>query len=340
MNRPIGLVLSGTAEIYETYVVDRLRSYRPIRLLEAGSIFGDFAVLDHHYPVLHDLGPYNGRRGETWKLCAGRKSILITNKVRNGDLFHCMESDVVEPHRLLDNSSNRCSTVIAFVSSDFVAREPDFLEDLVSYSWPRAKTYRDSLNSFNFTELLDFRRHALKRVDGLLRSRTSDKKSTLYSGGIGKKRLLPLFIDAVWDACNRPLRREPMFAAADDAATKALIEGTPNIGIQSDHLLVASHLQNEFWFPVDCSNYLLASYCAEEKALQDEITDVFGGRRKRDAGTIQRNPRTFFRDLCNELLQDMTSNPHYPFDVTCEDIEGIERRMTVLRFARRLAARP
>lgn len=160
--RPLGILLSGTAEIVETYVADNLRSYRPIRLIREGDLFGDFAIIDN----LLCPSP-KSRPGESWELCAGVRSVLLKQYVtlaKRRKNFHNNYGDVVETHIFVGTHVS-CRAKVAFVDSQFIAKDSPCLDELLRKSWPRAKIYRDCLNSFNFRELLEFKGCAKAIVD-------------------------------------------------------------------------------------------------------------------------------------------------------------------------------
>ena len=75
-----GIILSGEAELYTFSVYeDRTEhkntyAYRPIRLLTAKEVFGEFSILDKLL-----LPGKVSRPGENWELVAGRKCYLLTH---------------------------------------------------------------------------------------------------------------------------------------------------------------------------------------------------------------------------------------------------------------------
>lgn len=152
-----------------------------------------------------------------------------------------------------------------------------------------------------------------------------------------------VFLDALWDACNRPLRGEPVYVQATNSSSpgSAVLEAFRKIDIDPANVLIAHEAADEFWFPVDCNNYLIASYCVghfTNANLQGDFKTIFGGKRQRQTlNEVKKyNPRTFYHDLCNKLLTQLITKPKtYPYNVTCEDVDGLERKLLVLHFKKR-----
>jgi hypothetical protein len=354
LSKPVGFVLKGRAELYESYELASVTSYRPIRLLVPGDLFGDFSILDDR---LECTGP--SRRGEGWKFCAGTRSILLKQlvEVRHRNHFRGDDGTLFEPHRFLDHHSSDLTTRVVFIDSSFVGMVPDdqrafpgkdFFDKLIRYSWPRAKIYRDCLNSFNFRELLLFKENAYKVYAAFLRRKERGSDRPKYAQDGAKENLLGIFLDAIWDACNRPVRSEPMFVAQSKAllgagAQKAL----EKYRIKLDNVLIAApnESQNELWFPVDKHNYMVALYAKayidsanddQSRKFMSNLLTILGAKQVVQRGSIQLSSRTLYRDLADALIGEITrGHEHYPYNVSCEDIVGFDGRLMILRFVKK-----
>lgn len=364
---PLGIILEGRLELYESYVAHGFAAYRPIRIIREGELFGDFSALDRC------RGLQGGRRGETWKLCSGYRSLFVTKEV-NSDNMHVfqklsdrddLDTDI-HTHRILDTILN-LKTTIVFIDSSFMARRDRLYNELLDYSWPRAKIYRDCLNSFNYVEKIKFTMDAMKVISDLKLLRTIDGHK--YTSKGRDPVLLHLFLDAIWDACNRPIRNEPMLTmginddiyrsrlaiskdkAKDIAKIEKELKGyqdellTYNIGFNDILYATDSYEYLEFFFPIDSANYLLASHILffTQAASTDErymkriegIDKIFGGKRdntKRPKKCV--NPRGFYRDIANNILSSSILPKGYPFNVQCKEIEGLLRSHLFLSFTR------
>lgn len=345
---PFGIVLEGRAELYEMFVAGNFVSYRPIRIMTKGELFGDFSLLDKCQGI-----DGSSRSGESWKICSGFKSCLVTQMVDKED-FHIFQKHNEDRERLSENIYThlmfdivlQSRTIIAFFESSFVKRNEEFYYQLLDYSWPRAKIYRDCLNSFNYLKKLEFESHAMRIVNRLLSSRNK-KREPKYTNKISKTKLLPIFIEALFDTCNRPLRREPMFINNNSLLISKSGDTFKTYGLKLNNIFFASNSYEdlEFWFPIDIANYMIASFTTKSNRLQDanlvhELERTLGGKRE-IKNTQKLNSRTFYKDLANKLLNELiTISPDYPFNVECVEVQGIERRHLFLRFEKKALIEP
>lgn len=319
-NKPIGIIVSGKAEIYEMYITNNFSVYRPIRLMGVGDLLGDFSLLD--YICCEKDKQSISRRGEKWKICAGFRSILIT---QNSDLTHFLQphSSVREQHLVTDVAlKDQKAVTIVFFEANFINKSSPLLPQLFLYSWPRSKMYRDSLNSFNFSQLLKFRRQA---------NQVADRMKTQ---GIDKKNAMQLFIDAVWDAYNRPIRGEPMFVQASSEILGAAEDHFNKIGLSLDNVLVGKIIDfscDEFWFPIDLNNCFIAS--------NYDVTGVNGADRLKVESQKdvfyecmnKKKYRLFYIDFCHHLLTILASNyGSYGYEVSCLSVDGLEVKKPIL----------
>ena len=297
-NKPLGIVLSGRAELYDVWLPSTVftknktksvyysfAAYRPIRILNRGDIFGEFSVLD-------ELNGLDGasRSGETWRISAGFKSSLITKQMQDSDIQHLFgeTGDIdgdeilnVITHKLLDTILSG-TTVIAYVDGNFIKKNSDIYYPLLEYAWKRAKIYRDCINSFNYTRKLDFERKAERIADRFVDKKDADGKPYLR-GKVGLNLFAPLFFEALYDVCNRPFRCEPMFIRGQGLIVKegTDIEKTFNLatsGLKVSDILVASdsYKENDFWFPLDIANYLIASYSDKSTTMDIVVQEPEG----------------------------------------------------------------
>ena len=199
-----------------------------------------------------------------------------------------------------------------------------------------------ALNSFNYCQKLEFKRKAID-IAGKLLSRKKDKKF-IYDQGVDKGQTIPIFLDALWDVCNRPIRQEPMFIENIITLTND-VSNVSNaidwIGLDRAMILSASKPQyDDSWFPMDITNYLLSSAANYDSKLGLALGDIFSGI-KSDRSVLLKNPRNYYKDLANNILQDnilindITSS-EYPFTIECIDLPSINREHALfLHFKRK-----
>lgn len=333
LQRPLAVVLSGRAEICETYNVHKCVAYRPIRILNPGDLFGDFDIIDH---ILGSVG--DSRPNEAWSVYAGIKSVLLTldNPIKNKNILRKLadqvDSDLHCPHMIFDYIFEE-KTVIGFINSDFIKINTPFFNELIASAWTQAKTYRNCINSFNFSTLLKFRQKT-KTVCNDLHAEKA-RKDIEYSLNTSIKALFPIFCDAIYDAYNRPLRDEPMFSECRKLEEENVIKKLESLRLLPKNILIASHEKNEFFFPIDYSNYLLASHYDSDTKLDEAMARIFGVKQQPNNknGTT---PRDFYRDIANKLLGVLSKDyPNYPFEVKCKDMMGSKRNQLILHFKKK-----
>ncbi len=309
----LGIVLKGRAEIYEKHIINDFTAYRPIRILKKGELFGDFSVVDKCLDVSG-----NSRPGETWEISAGFKSVLITNKVTDKTLkkyfkhsqLRTQKTSLIEPHRFLDKLFTSI-TIIVFIDSSFVQEHKLFFNKLLAYSWCRAKIYRDALNSYNYSNKLRF----ATKVNTLIYDLFSKEENKSI------KSYLPLFIDAVYDVYNRPIREEPMFVVTPSPGPEAepLIQEAV---LTREQLLCADDYSavTDYWFPLDYGNYLVSANCCKDRDLEKTVSKNLKIRTFRDRYIKIAN--AMFTD--HETFKDLflTDIDKYPFLVNCFETDG------------------
>ena len=344
-----GFVLSGVAELYDISKYDQIVAYRPIRLLTQSNIFGEFALLDDY---VFNLTPENkvGSNGlprERWQLISGRRCYLLKQRIAsnfrsklyqldpahddgNEDLDLPEEKGAYELFNLLKSFGDKMQqTEIALIDLTQLIRKNTTLRlDLFEYGWEQVKIYRDCLNSFNLSHILEVRNTAIKTAKILA------KKS---SAATKWEAIVPLFSDAVFDALNSPLRNEPTFQnIKQDHLPVEVTQQLEKWGIScpiSNILSTSLEHEGEFYIPLGVHNYLINLYLNDSHIAED-INIVFG--KNFVAPTKEkslRNPREFYEVLANKLIAGfLTSHVNYPWKVTCISVDGINRPMLLMHF--------
>jgi len=355
--REFGFVLSGTLEVCEVYEFDRKTTYRPIRVLSSGEMFGDFSILDSW------LGCAGAtRRGETWGLFAGARSILIAQSVDPGDQadFKKTEPTVLSAHLALPKIFPKVRTTLLILDGgDLAESSMELRFAFHQYSWPRAKIYRDCLNSFNFREFLFYKEAAYRTYDGLMKQKVGSVYK--YARFSARREVLDVFLDALWDACNRPVRCEPLFVASTPATFN--MDGIAYLKLRKIDpckvwlpcgLDVPVHTG---WFPLDRNNFIIGAHAqavlSKGDVLKTEtfkrgLDKVFATRHRVDkkpcVGTsdIQTRlpPKKLYQDLANTLIAEFILPRYsgYLFDVECKEVDGFDSKWLVLEFSKKMSA--
>lgn len=344
-SNPLAIILSGRAEIYEIYTVYGffrkkkkgekglgLSAYRPIKILREGNIFGDFSILDK---CLGLTGV--GTEGETWKISAGFKTLWITGDcTKTAQYFHEFQEysddedddENIHVHRLFDKYIS-CDTTIAVIDGDSIIKRTDFYHQLLEHSWKGAKMYRECLNSFNYRKKIEFMKSA-EKVLNTFASIKYKKQNKKNSDKTDRKQIIPLFVDAIWDACNRPSRLEPMFAKCHLPYIESFDINT--VGLMNSEILSATDNFDEFplLFPVDLTNYILASHFEEN----GEIAQTFGSLINND-NDDECKPYEFYMKLANSLLEEYNNSGEYNYHVKCLPVKGLGRNHLALEFEKK-----
>lgn len=336
---PIGFVLSGRLEICESYEFLEMTAYRPIRLLSPGDLFGDFSFLD---AALGCNG--TARRAETWKIHSGARSVLITQKIGRYEEHYITEAGTTKPHLILPRILQEGAKVLFIDGEKLREHGACLVAPLLRHSWAKAKIYRDCLNSFNFNELLLFKERAYRFHEDLT-SRGRQGGGREYTRAISKDAILDVFLDAVWDACNRPLRNEPLF---ETPIISTDIEKLRVTGIKPNNIYLAStswDTDNPLLFPVDSHNFLIGAYAkaASENpsrirrdSIRKNIEKVFQKQIKQRFSN-EKPANVFYTDLANLLIASeiLPQYSDYPYNVECKEIQGTHSRMMILEFTKK-----
>jgi hypothetical protein len=378
----LGVLLSGSAELCEERCLPGcIPAYWPTRLFRPGDFFGDFGIVDDALIPGYrrsqgrqvSAGAVGGshndleRAREAWLMFAGRRSVIIAAGVDNYhiDKFKDDSGDI-RPHMVLNRAhSNDKETRIALFQSDelFSPRHP-FFNHLIQQAWRRAHTYRTGLNAYNFLELLEFRRVSIARsVELMTKAKQEEEKAKkereakkqegakkikeakkTYNSTISIDHVVPIFVDAVFDALNRPMRNDLVFAH-DPSAISKIVEELEAADVDSKNVWVAAEPRglNEFYYPVDVGNfYISATALLDDKIARREkpkLTNLLSSKVMKIFTTSRgdkednNRPQRFYIDLFGKVFEHYKRTyPNYPFEVNCVSVAGLSGRMLVLKF--------
>lgn len=335
----LGLVLKGEAEVFDQSAVSSgkqlpIVAHRPIRLLKAGDIFGDFELLDR---ALARRSDFPSR--ETFRIVAGRRCFLYTgsldNHYRHRFLPDSQEKEEFKrANRAFEIANglrplNQTSSV-AFIDIQNILSRGDPPLEAWRQGWQKAAAYRDSVNSYNFSALLDFRSSVVRLA--------SDRKDLIENGTRVYKKSPPalktlpgIMADALFDALNRPSRGEPMYCRIPEQSAEhrhLLVAANEAKIVARELLFAASNPGDSFFYPLDMHNFLLNRYADSSEATTDLIS-VFA---KHSDGAIG---QTFYMGLANAAIQVYKAkHRRYPFEVVCKSMNGPLRPLLMLEFAR------
>lgn len=343
----IGIILEGEAELYDISKFNKTVAYRPIRLLAAKEIFGDFSFLDKHLEI-----DGLSRPGETWEFVAGRRCFLLTQSIENskrGEFYDDQDEGLAEFElfHLVKLTEKEKTTRIALLNFYNLAESKNnkFIEalhlELLKHSWRRAKIYRICINSYNFSSLLHFRNEVSKQADLLkIKKAASDKTKKAYSDRHVANALLPVFSDALFDALNSPLRYEPVFQAHRSNFSETTVQKLNRAGLDistRDAILSASSNYGvDFYVPLDMHNYFINLH-SDKSEDGREIDDVFPKHQEKVSSgeeTKKLRPIDFYKELANKVIKAhlLKLGDAYHWNVTCISKPGATRPMLLLHF--------
>jgi hypothetical protein len=267
LDKHLGVLISGSAELCEEQSIPGcVPAYRPTRLLRAGDFFGDFSIVDA------TLSRTVSQPGESWRMYAGRRSLIIAADVEDHhlDKFRDEYDDEIKPHVILNNTHDKQTRVAFFRESSLFAKHHNFFRYLVHQGWRRSITYRLGLNSYNFLRLLWFRRMVDAKVDEIWKQ--AEESGKPYAPRVNKTHLVPIFVDALYDALNRPLTGDLVFAASHGDLSEKFLKALGGIrGVNREKVWVAADPSNPnscpFYYPVDVSNYIVTATCLLDDAI-------------------------------------------------------------------------
>jgi hypothetical protein len=312
----ISFITEGIAEVCEEYEFKpqgggagdgRLvcpHAYRPIRHLEVGDFFGDFSLVDRAV-----FGPATRSRPfENWKLVYGGRSAIF---LCSGDatppkhLFYNSKSGTGTRavHHLLDRAhSGKKVSIIDVRWRDGEPRFDDFFHGLIRASWKRSYTYRLASNSYNVHHKFVFLRRAAEAIgffpeQNAGNDRDTDKERTFYPYPftVGYGLMGAIFLEALYDAINRPVRDEPLFAEV------AWLQrgGDLDTALKSGKLLLPARFRKhvsikKFYFPLGLTNFLVANFAQGIRKI-DDVYQAFTSFRPKPF-TQQRDGRFHYFD--------------------------------------------
>lgn len=297
LSKCLGLVVAGRVEICDESAFSsrsEIFATRPIRLLRPGDTFGNFTLADSLVAPLSTSRPR-----EPWSMYAGARSVLLTKGVNISDRRHLRgdvpftedqqdhpDYDLIRPRIIIERELKSESSRIAFIPVSDLISVAGFETWLMREAWRQAQIYRLCVNSYNYSDLLRFRHTALRLSTRLFENDVSVKAKG--SQGV----LFDVFTDAVYDAINRPVRREPLFAPIDRALPEIrrtkIQSSLKKVGAKVTDFWVPDDQQNdrvEYIYPIDHHNHLINSYCARETKYESTCTSAFlkpqGGEQER-----------------------------------------------------------
>ncbi|MEA3044668.1 MAG: hypothetical protein QOH47_2506 [Sphingomonadales bacterium] len=283
----VSILVNGTAEICEEYELKPQKemkkreiftcphAYRPIRRIEAGDLFGDFKMVDRAiFPATVTSRPF-----EDWKIVYGGRSaifVLDGQKKPPRDLFEEEEpvSGGRAVHHLIDRAKKGEKALVAEIVWNKDEPEFDsFLSEVLKSAWKRAYTYRLASNSYNIHHKFVFMRRARAAIGSFPeQADNSGKKQYPYS--VAYSLISGIFLEAIYDAINRPIRDEPIFAFVDRLGPHPLLKQALQFGRILLPVRISKHPEiKEFYFPIGLSNFLVVNFAA----AQVDMPDLYGG---------------------------------------------------------------
>ena len=327
----LNLVLNGDVEIYDSSIFDNVIAYRPIRILEPGEVFGDFELIDN---ILECNTPFGVR--ETFKLVAGRRCLLSIEMIDSELGLNPAEGNPIELYQLLNDGAIQPAMPTVDIATlklnNAILNEESFMASLLSSAWIKAKAYRDSVNAFNLSSLLEFR---LKAIDWKNRNNVKSQYAQL---GL----LLQAFSDALLDAIFRPIANEPLYQLGfPDWCKEAAKKRLSYFNISEEKILSASSAygNNTLYFPLDLHNIFVNKYLSNEpgylsrnqhakRTFVRKIDNVFPNT-ERNSG---KSGHWFYLGLANHLADIYAQEDDYSFRLECTIGPGPTRPMMLLSY--------
>ncbi|WP_323799155.1 hypothetical protein [Parasphingorhabdus sp.] len=374
----LAIVMVGQVEVVEIYRFKKdYKAFRPIRILRQGDVFNDFKMVDKYV----FSAPPESRPGEKWHIRAGCTASISIGTTTNQDLFRATiggkEDFGVDSY--LKNSFGENELVkIAYVSLDIDRISEELMIEVFKTAWRRSYTYRESPNSFNFQSKIRYLNRAVPKFSKLtksvgrfqkitekelestnqktvkiVRAKQANNNAKKYPHSVLHQAIEPIFYDAIYDALNRPIRKEPVFFKYRSADSD---------GVQ---VLVADYAENnscEFYFPIDLNNHFICQYFGamcnlphlddpnegERSMAQhysaDEILKAFGtAEAAREPKKIENgadgkkwnfgNGANFWKESAEYILDAYLANcPNgdYPFNVSVKSEKDFKGRPILL----------
>lgn len=336
----LNIVLNGEVEIFDQSRFDNVLSYRPIRIVRPGEVFGDFELIDK---ILACDALFDFR--ETWKLVAGRRCLLSTKRLDPELGFSPLNGEPTELYELLEpnvrtyNSSRHMPTIyiVTLEFNNNSIKKGNIINSLLPMAWIKAKAYRDSINAFNLSSILDFRYKALNWEGG----EESGKKNAQVT------EVLPIFCDAVFDAITRPIAKEPLYHKGlptwcKESGEKKLKEN----GILEPEILSACDEvgDEQMYYPIDLYNFFIskrfssqlshiskANISDHSKKLMTRVDKIFPIKRAARKQSSKSAPG-YYMDLVKYLIKEYNEDVDYPCNLNCIRSAGTTRPMLYLTY--------
>lgn len=350
----IAIVINGVAELFDLSSYNQTVAYRPIRLLNQSQIFGEFSLIDSlvFQNNLAQTKSYNSRPGERWQLISGRRCYLLKERGRSSNFKKELGKlcptyvpgndddddgtpgnfDLFNVFRQFKNTMQ--STDIALINlHELIGNGDSALRlKLLEIGWERVKIYRDCINSFNFSNLLEMKNLALKLAKNL----TTPRGTAIPSTATKWETFVPAFTDALIDALNIPLRNEPVFQNFTDNLLDGVISQLAKWGIGDPQTAILStslnYYDSEFYIPLDMHNYLINLY-VNGSYIGEDINTIFGSKFTNGENRKQMNARDIYIKLANKIIKKfLFTNNTYPWEVQCVSMNGMCRPMLLLCF--------
>lgn len=275
----IGVILTGEAEVCEEHWLspwgpeDKNEvyacpcGYRPIRHLEVGDIFGDFSLLDEAVFSKSVVS----RPFERWNVVfGGRSAIFLGNGTgRPEQSFFEDEHNKRAIHHLLDRAMDKHRTSVAYIRWRPNDDLEGFLKGIFPSSWKRAYTYRLASNSYNVRHKFVFLGRARKALRAH-RNKAGTKPKHQYSDRVNFAEIAPAFVEAIYDALNRPIRDEPVFARCSLESEDRDLQTVLKSGDIGRPTRISRHPEiSEFFFPIGLSNFLVCNYANATQQMEE-----------------------------------------------------------------------
>ena len=282
----LGIVLGGLIEIFEvhdSFLGDTYYAYRPVRILEAGDIFNDFSAIDQH--IFPESNSRESRPGEEWTIRAGLHSSLIARAQKKGasaireklpqiEIYEpeAIDSEVDDKIKLAHEKENlqhkhsaraalhdanaKSTILVGYILIDFAECSDNFMINIMKSGWRRLLTYRNSPNSYNAAYRHGIVAEGIKIIDDLVPDAKTGE-SYKYNPKHNRYDIQEVFIEAIFDAVNRPDRHEPVFFKFNKCNHILSLEKS-----HQDGMMVSKRVREEdkeFYFPIDFANHMIAS---------------------------------------------------------------------------------
>jgi len=327
-------------------------AYRPIKLFEPGDIFGDFELIDQavfegkQLELGEEWGiAYGGRSALFYADRAGidKEHFVLDAFKRN------QRRDYAPHHALKNLLRNKNATVKV---AEFVLDELDddqrkaLFSEIMKAGWKKAYTYRLCANSYNIQERFRFHQIAKQQTERLgdnsrltttkeskaVTHKTygsdAEKEAALqaevqrvarargkaqYDSRVNYRDIVDIFIDSLYDAINRPIRDEPVYAASSRLAEHYDLTQISPFGKLMLPVRISrdvKKLMPSFYFPLGLANFLMCNYVSlfDEANAKARFFEGLGAEalsQPKMVGTacVERGSKTqFWKDVAERII--------------------------------------